>query len=571
MGDAPADPTRDRHGGRDFAGLERRTGVALRRLEEITRAGAAPADGPPAEEAFEELGTALEELQAAGEELRASNDELLAAQRALREGRRAYQELFDFAPDGFLLTDGYGRVTMANLSACGRLGVPLSTLQGKPLTVFVEGDRAGFFHTLERLRRAGGRVEWNGSVRPRGGEPFPAAMSAVERPAGLPGERREFLWVLHDLSERQRFEQALRAREQAFRTLAENSPDLIARLDGERRLTYVNGAVAGALGRSPDHLVGTRAWMPGATPDDEARFERACRAALAGEEQRVETSALAPGGRRLWYEARIVPEPGEGEPTSLLVLCRDMTERRAAEDALRQSDELKSAMLGRVSHELRTPLTAIASAAEALRGLPLDPATQELAGLIEGEAARLGRMVTNLLDLSRLEGGALSARLEPYPLETLVASAVAGAQAVLGDASLDIDLGEGDEDEAIVLVDPVMTERILVNLLHNAATHGGPPVRVSARRENGDVDVSIEDGGPGIPVWDAEAVFLPFVGGVAAGGAGIGLALARAFAEAQGAGLSVEPGGDGRGACFTLRLRAAVPAPEERDLARGPV
>jgi two-component system sensor histidine kinase KdpD len=267
----------------------------------------------------------------------------------------------------------------------------------------------------------------------------------------------------------------------------------------------------------------------------------------------VEAPFDGPRGRR-WLEWHIVAEhEAGGEVERLLAVSRDVTERRATEQALRESHELKSAMLASVSHELRTPLTAIAAAADALASA--GPAqAPDLLDLITGETSRLERMVANLLDLSRLQGSAVEPHPEVFPVETLVGASLEAAAGLLGDAPVELDLRA---DAALVMADPLMCERILVNLLHNAVTHGAPPVRVTALAADARVELCVADSGPGVPPGDEERIFQPFIHGGAPGSAGIGLALARALAEAQGARLGVRRG-TAPGAAFVLTLPAAA-------------
>ena len=544
-------------------GVAAKASIALRHLDELSRRadGLSPEVRDLMGEALEELTTTLEELRAAGEELSDANDDLHRAQSELREGRRAYQELFDFAPDGYLITDPYGTILLANLAAARRLGGGRETrLHGKPLTVLVEpDDRSTFFLALQRVRRTCVRCEWSGRLVPRGGgAAFSAELAVVGRP-NAEGEATDLLWSVHDRSEAEQFERAIRASEEAFRALAENSPDPIARLDRALRFAYVNAAGERLAGRPSQEIIGAAAEDLGLVPDAAEAWAAACDGALRGHEQAVELPFDAPGGRR-WLESLIVPERGPGgEVERLLVVSRDVTGRRDAAQALRDSDDLKSAMLASVSHELRTPLTAIAAAAEALAA-GARPDAGELIELIGTETTRLERMVANLLDLSRLRGRAVTPRLEPYPVETMVGSALAAVGPMLGAAEVAVELAE---DAPLVMIDPLMCERILVNLLHNAITHGRPPVRVTSRTTDGRVALSVVDAGPGVAPADVATIFQPFVHGGSSSGAGIGLALALALAEAQGAGLEVRRAAGG-GACFVLMLARAV-VPEDLD------
>jgi two-component system sensor histidine kinase KdpD len=234
-------------------------------------------------------------------------------------------------------------------------------------------------------------------------------------------------------------------------------------------------------------------------------------------------------------------------------------------ESLREADRLKDALLAAVSHDLRTPLTTIKAHAHALGELG-----DERAMAIEEEADRLARLVTDILDLARLQGGRLPLRLELNAVDDVVGAAIQRAAGPLGTHEVRAHLDEG----GTLLVgrfDFVHTLRILVHLLENAARYSpaGSLVEVGARRDEAALALSVADRGPGVAESERDRIFEPFYRPRGAppesGGAGLGLSLARRLAEAQGGTLvhAPRPGG---GSVFTLRLPAAdladLPAPE---------
>ena len=229
-------------------------------------------------------------------------------------------------------------------------------------------------------------------------------------------------------------------------------------------------------------------------------------------------------------------------------------------EALRRSDAIKTAVLRAVSHDLRSPLTAIRAAGEGLgrKDLQLDDSDRaELAETITGEAARLERLVTNLIDLSRLEAGAARPRPELWPAEDLVGRALE----TLGPAARRVDVHLPNEAVAAA-VDGAQIERVLVNLLENAAKFSSPADRidVDVGSREGELVVRVRDHGPGIPPDRAARIFDPFESSSVSTGTGLGLAIATGFAQANGGRVWFEPG-EGGGAVFVLALPAAdVPA-----------
>lgn len=212
-------------------------------------------------------------------------------------------------------------------------------------------------------------------------------------------------------------------------------------------------------------------------------------------------------------------------------------ESHAAEVA-RESDALKSALLQSVSHDLRTPLATIRAAAGTLRATRGDSdADRESVAAIEREVEYLNRLVTNLLDLSRIEAGVLRATSEPFELDDAVGAALERLAPRLAGWQIENHAGRD-----VVRADPVFLDAVLTNLLENAARHTpvGSTVRVStgAAPESGFVRLTVEDDGPGVPELTLARLFEKFyrVPGQRSSrhGTGIGLAVAQGLLEAMG-------------------------------------
>jgi two-component system sensor histidine kinase KdpD len=247
-----------------------------------------------------------------------------------------------------------------------------------------------------------------------------------------------------------------------------------------------------------------------------------------------------------------------------LALDRVRLSGEAGRAALRaRSEQLRSGLLSAVSHDLRTPLAAITGSATTLRDEPsLDPAVRdELVAAICDEAERLERLVSNLLDMTRLESGAVEPKREWIPVEELVGGALTRLERML--AGRRVVTAVGDE-LPLVSVDPVLLEQLLVNLLENAAKYSpdGSEIRIAARGEGGAVVLEVSDRGPGIPAGDEERIFERFQRGVhpRIGGAGLGLAIVRAIAQAHG-GTVLARNDVGGGAVFRLTLPIPTGAP----------
>ena len=244
--------------------------------------------------------------------------------------------------------------------------------------------------------------------------------------------------------------------------------------------------------------------------------------------------------------------------SELAALARRRALAAADAEALRRSDTVKTAVLRAVSHDLRSPLTAIRTAAEGLRSGSLELDEDDRVGLLETigiETARLERLVSNLLDLSKLEAGAARPRLELWPIDELISRAL---DALGADAARVSVRNEGGVPPA--LVDAAQLERVLVNILENALQLSSPsdPVEVAVASDGAEIAVRISDRGPGLEGQDLDRIFEPFERGSGVrGGTGLGLAIARGFAEANGCRLWAEPS-PGSGATFVLTLPAAA-------------
>ena len=237
---------------------------------------------------------------------------------------------------------------------------------------------------------------------------------------------------------------------------------------------------------------------------------------------------------------------------------------RARRDA--ETDRLRQALLTSLSHDLKTPLAAILGSASTLRDLDasLDAAAKaELLGTVIEEAERLNRFIANLLDMTRLEAGALAPKLGPHDLTDIVSGAIDRATSMLPAGGVRRDL---PDDLPMIEIDPILLEQALFNLVDNAAKHGAGPVTLEAREDGRRVILRIMDEGTGLPPDDVERVFGKFyraekVDSVRAG-TGLGLAVARGFVEAMGGTLEAANRADRQGAVFTLTL----PASEARFL-----
>jgi two-component system, OmpR family, sensor histidine kinase KdpD len=233
--------------------------------------------------------------------------------------------------------------------------------------------------------------------------------------------------------------------------------------------------------------------------------------------------------------------------------------KRAAE-----ADRLRSALLTSISHDLKTPLAAVLGAAGTLRDLSgalSDGEKADLLVTIIDEAERLNRFIANLLDMTKLESGAIVPNAGPHDIGEIVGSALRRAGKILAKHNVELDLAAG---LPMLNLDAVLLEQVLFNILDNAAKYSpaGTTIRIQSWRDNGSVCLQILDEGDGIPPGDLEHIFDKFYraqkGDQVRAGTGLGLAISRGFVEAMHGTITAANRTDRSGAVFTIRL--PVPA-----------
>lgn len=366
-----------------------------------------------------------------------------------------------------------------------------------------------------------------------------------------------------DVTARQRAETALRSSESRFRALVQSAPDAVVVVDANGDVVLMNEQTTKLLGYDAEELIGRSVDV--LVPEGLAAAHRAERARY------VEAPSVRPMGNGRGLSARrkdgsLVPvdislSPVETEEGMLVfALLRDASERRREEETLRSAlekerraaadlrrlDEAKAAFLSAVSHELRTPLTAILGFVELLQDESIRSSEETMTDLVrrlQFSAVRLGDLLTDLIDVDRLERGII----RPHRRRSLLRDIVGRAIAPLDTAGHPIEVSV---DDRLVDVDPAQTERIVENLVTNAVKYSarGKTVWLTASVQDDEVRIVVGDEGPGVPGDMRASIFEPFVRGDTGSftpGTGLGLALVDRFARLHGGRAWVEdrPGG----------------------------
>jgi two-component system sensor histidine kinase KdpD len=249
-----------------------------------------------------------------------------------------------------------------------------------------------------------------------------------------------------------------------------------------------------------------------------------------------------------------------------LVEDMDRVERTA------ETERLRNALLTSISHDLKTPLASVLGSAGALRDLEdklADSEKVELLATIIDESERLNRFIANLLDMTKLESGAVTPKLAPHDLSEIVGSTLRRTAKILRQHSVQLDLAR---DVPMVALDAVLFEQVLFNLLDNAAKYAaaGTTIFIRTWRERESVSLQIADEGDGIPKDELEHIFDKFYRvqktDQVRPGTGLGLAISRGFVEAMHGTIMAANRPDRRGAVFTIRLPIAS-EPQQLDAA----
>ena len=363
-----------------------------------------------------------------------------------------------------------------------------------------------------------------------------------------------------EIAHRQECEAALRLREQEFRALVENAPDMILRYDRELRHVYVNPAIESVTGISPQKFIGKTSRELGLPEANVLCWEQVLRQIFAtGQELEIEFSYVTPQGLK-YYQTRYIPElAADGSTKFVLGICRDITDRQQIEEALRHSAQaaraqveeleklsrLKDDFLSTVSHELRTPLTNLKMAISMLQVARTPEKRERYLQILQAECKREINLVNNLLDLQRLEAGIKDVTWETLQLQHWLPQIIEPfyERARAHQQTLKIEISS---NLTTVVSDSSKLERVVVELLNNACKYASQEGEItftakeSAPSNQPNVPARVElivtNSGPEIPPEQLNRIFekfyrVPNNDPWRQGGTGLGLALVQKLME----------------------------------------
>ncbi len=492
------------------------------------------------------------------------------ANESLREANQSLQALVEATPLAIVVLDVDTKVRLWNPAAERLFGWTAQEVRYLPLPIVAPDAEEAFRAKMEAARRGSVFTGCEMRCQRKDGSAINVSVSAGPL-RNRRGEIKSIICVVSDVTERNRSEAALRESETKFRSVVQSATDGIILAGSDGNIIQWNKGAEEIFGYTEKEVLREPLTMLMPERYREAHHHGVKRIRAGGEPhiigRTVEMHGLRKDGTEFPIGLSVASWKSDGA-NFYSGIIRDISEQKHAEDvlrnlteALKRSDELKSALLASVSHDLRTPLTSIRTAIDnLLQGdLRWDHAQQqEFHLIISEEAARLTRLVEDLLGMARIEAGELRPSMQLGAVAEICANVLDRCERELRHHRVRVDCSE---DLPLVKVDSPLIAEGLTHLVENAAKYSpaGTEIVVSARLERDQLLISVKDNGPGIEADEFDRVFDKFYRSTrrnsdGTSGTGMGLAIARGIIEAHGGRIWVESE-FGHGAVFTFALQ----------------
>ena len=506
-----------------------------------------------------------------------------AAETALQESEANYRSLYANAPAIIYTVDTANRIVTVTNQALELFGYTREEVIGRKSDEFMSraARRALPLHLRPELLESGGVVDVPGQIHTKSGDVRDVLLSAIaQRDAA--GEITRTIVLVTDVTERKRLEAALRESEARAREIAENASDVIGRFDANGRCTFASPSYSRVFGYDASEILG-REVTSAVIPEDVELVQKTFEGMMTHKRPTLITiRGRHKDGRPLWLEANssVICDRTTGAVLEVVSIVRDVTERHLAnlrvEEAKREAEQAnraKSDFLATMSHELRTPMNGVLGFASILLETDLTPEQRLLLARVQNSGEALLAIIDDILDLSKIEAGALALEEIPFSLREIAGNAVHVVESNAQAKALTLSTEIGDDVPDGVLGDPTRLRQVLLNLLSNAVKFtetGGVSLRI-VRPAGADRDVlrfDVCDTGMGIAAEDQKLLFQPFsqIDNTMTrrfGGTGLGLAISHRLVKAMpGGDIGVESApGQGSRFWFTASLpEAAVDA-----------
>ena len=384
--------------------------------------------------------------------------------------------------------------------------------------------------------------------------------------AGRVVDATHIVGVSQDITERRRVEQALRDSEQQYRALVDTANEGIWRLDQDARVVFVNDRMAEMLAVTVEEMSGRHKWDFVFDEDAPAMRQLFERRKLGVSEEVADIRFRRGDGREIWTLMSARPLYDHlGRFSGAVDMFTDITDRRRAEKAVRDSDRRKDEFLAVLAHELRGPLAPILTAVKLLQAKgPSDPTLQRLRDTIYRQTLQLSTLVDDLLDVGRITAGKLRLDKQRIDLRDVAKQAVEASSALIERKGHTLVVGLPDHP-IYVDADAARLVQVTTNLLNNAAkyTPEGGHIEVVAVEDSSMAGLSVRDRGVGIPPDMLDRIFDRFVQVSTSshrgeGGLGIGLSVVKALVDLHDGTIEAHSGGIGKGSEFIFRLPLAA-------------
>ena len=396
--------------------------------------------------------------------------------------------------------------------------------------------------------------------------------------AALRDRRRQYL-IRDHIDQIARQAEALRASENRYRALADNVQQLFWTCTAEGLCDYVSAQWVNYTGIPEAQQLGM-GWLSLVIhPDDRERTGSRWEAATRGQAPYdLEYRIKAADGTYRWFKVRGTPiRDQQGEIVRWFGTCTDIEDQKQAEAALQAADRKKNEFLAMLAHELRNPLASVGTAVQLLEFPNAQAEIPWVHDVIARQVKQFGRLIDDLLDVSRITRGTIELRTETLDAaQRVLERAQESVRPIVDERGHQLFVSFAAEP-LWMMADPTRLEQIVVNLLTNAAkyTPANGKIWLTACREEDSIVIRVRDNGIGIPPEKLPEMFELFTQGDRSlarseGGLGVGLTLVKSLVELHGGSVVAKSGGPGQGTEFILRFPATEPQPHPRRAPRRP-